>query len=79
MRNPGMQPLSGLALESKSEILAALNPKTGMVADWVCIQPSDTLEDRLEVLDQFNREHSIDWPLILKPDIGRASLSESQW
>ncbi|MGZ0709403.1 alpha/beta fold hydrolase [Coraliomargarita sp. W4R53] len=71
MSNPGMYPLSGLALESKSEILAALNAESGMVADWVCIQPSNTLEDRLAALHAFRALQMIDWPLILKPDIGQ--------
>lgn len=71
MCNPGMQPLSGLAMESKSEILAALNADAEMVADWSCIQPADTVEPRMAQLDAFRREQSIDWPLVLKPDIGQ--------
>jgi membrane protein DedA with SNARE-associated domain/pimeloyl-ACP methyl ester carboxylesterase len=71
MCNPGMQPLSGLALESKSEILAALNSEAELVADWACIQASDTVEPRMVQLDAFRREQVIDWPLVLKPDVGQ--------
>jgi len=71
MCNPAMEPLSGLALESKSEILASLKSGTGRIADWVCIQASDTLGERIAVLDQFRTAQSIDWPLILKPDVGQ--------
>lgn len=69
--NPGMKPLSGLAMESKSEILAALDSSTGLVADWDCIHPSDTVDARMMQLDTFRQQHSIDWPLVLKPDIGQ--------
>lgn len=69
--NPGMSPASGLALESKSDILAALNPDADCVADWVCIQPSGALRDRLQALFDFQEAQALTWPLVLKPDIGQ--------
>lgn len=69
--NPGMYPVSGLALESKSEILGALNARTGCVADWARIKASDIIEDRLSELKTFQARNQIDWPLVLKPDIGQ--------
>ncbi|WPJ96371.1 VTT domain-containing protein [Coraliomargarita algicola] len=71
MCNPGMHPLSGLAMESKSDILAALNSKSGMIADWVCIPPSNLLDDRVAVLHAFRTSQALDWPIILKPDVGQ--------
>ncbi len=69
--NPGMYPASGLALESKSEILAALNAQTGCVADWARIKASDTITERLAALESFQERNHIEWPLVLKPDIGQ--------
>jgi hypothetical protein len=68
--NPGMKPLSGLALESKSEILSALNMGVGRVAEWAAISPLP-IEARLELLNQFRAEHKLAWPVVLKPDIGQ--------
>lgn len=69
--NPGMYPASGLALESKSEILNALNSDSGCVADWARIDPSDTLENRLSKLSKFMQAYNLAWPIVLKPDIGQ--------
>jgi membrane protein DedA with SNARE-associated domain/pimeloyl-ACP methyl ester carboxylesterase len=69
--NPGMHPASGLAMESKSEILAALNDVSGKVAPYICIAPSDTLELRLETLSAFQDTIDLPWPIILKPDVGQ--------
>lgn len=68
--NPGMKPLSGLALESKSEILSALKMETGAVADWCAISVTST-EERMAQLNQFRVEHELNWPIVLKPDIGQ--------
>ncbi|MGJ8638944.1 MAG: alpha/beta fold hydrolase [Opitutaceae bacterium] len=69
--NPGMHPASGLALESKSEILACLNGETGCVADWERIKPSTTLEERLGALGEFRAQYQLEYPIVLKPDIGQ--------
>ena len=66
-----MNPLSGLALESKSEILGQLDGATGAVADWARIDASDSVVARLEELHAFRDSHGVDWPLVLKPDIGQ--------
>lgn len=71
MCNPRMKPLSGLALESKSEILDSLNAESGFVADWICIQPSDTVDLRMLALEAFQAKASIEWPIVLKPDVGQ--------
>lgn len=69
--NPDMHPASGLALESKSEILSKLNATTGCVADWACIESANTLEPRLDALAAFRKMYDISWPIVLKPDIGQ--------
>jgi len=69
--NSGMHPASGLAMESKSEILLALNSASGCVADWSCIEPSTTVSERLAALEAFQEEYAITWPVVLKPDIGQ--------
>lgn len=71
MCNPGMRPLSGLAMESKSEILASLNRHSNAVADWTCIQSADTVNDRMEQLQRFRESFELDWPVVLKPDVGQ--------
>lgn len=68
--NPGMTPLSGLILTSKIEILSALNTKTGSVADWCPIE-SGQIEDRLRQLNQFQADHGLSWPIVLKPHRGQ--------
>ncbi len=69
--NPGMSPASGLALESKSEILSALNPDSGCIADWARIDPANTVSVRMEALARFQKTHDLTWPIVLKPDIGQ--------
>jgi pimeloyl-ACP methyl ester carboxylesterase/membrane protein DedA with SNARE-associated domain len=69
--NPGMSPASGLAMESKSQILASLNEASGKVATWCSIEISDTVESQLETLRSFQETLDRAWPIILKPDIGQ--------
>lgn len=69
--NPGMYPASGLAMESKSEILASLNMDTGNIATWCGIVNVDTVESRLDTLRAFQATLDVAWPIILKPDIGQ--------
>lgn len=69
--NPGIRPLGGLALESKSEILEALNSESGAVAAWERIGEMDTPVRRLEAVNAFRDREGLDWPVVLKPDIGQ--------
>ncbi len=69
--NPGMSPASGLAMESKSEILAALNAETGSVAKWACLECAADVELRWNALTSFLSRAGLDWPIVLKPDIGQ--------
>lgn len=69
--NPGMRPVSGLALESKLSILNALNPDTGHVAAFSGIGESNEVETRLAELEAFQAKLEAPWPIVLKPDIGQ--------
>ncbi len=65
--NPGI-PHGGLALESKSEILVGLTGGTGRearVARWRLLGP-----DRLTDLEAFLADEGMDYPVVLKPDLG---------
>ncbi|MEM1221137.1 MAG: alpha/beta fold hydrolase [Verrucomicrobiota bacterium] len=69
--NPGMQPLSGLAMESKSEILNALNKSTGKIPAWKFLPQGGPPEARIDAFKEFQKERPNPWPVILKPDIGQ--------
>lgn len=71
LSNPAI-PLGGLALESKSEILEAIRrapdgPKR--VARFQLIAPGES-EERLTQVDHFRAAESLDFPIVLKPDVG---------
>ncbi len=69
--NPGIR-LSGLAMESKSNILSALakdNPYASAIAAWASLAPGQP-EERLTALREFMREHALGYPIVLKPDVG---------
>lgn len=67
--NPAM-PVSGLLGESKSQILAGLGGAGDAVARWTLLPVSAGVDARMEQLDTFRRKHGLDWPLVLKPDLG---------
>ncbi|MEM8866947.1 MAG: alpha/beta fold hydrolase [Verrucomicrobiota bacterium] len=69
--NPNMQPLSGLAMESKSVILSALNSDSGKLPSWRLIPEAASPEERIACFKAFQTERSNPWPVILKPDIGQ--------
>lgn len=65
--NPGMPAAGGFLGESKSEILGRLDPR--WVARWRRL-PAGGGERRALVRD-FQREHGLGFPLVLKPDRGQ--------
>ncbi|MEM7790137.1 MAG: alpha/beta fold hydrolase [Verrucomicrobiota bacterium] len=69
--NPGMEPLSGLAMESKSGILGALNAGTGKLPEWKFLPQGGTPEERIDAFKEFQKGRSNPWPVVLKPDIGQ--------
>lgn len=65
-------PLGGLAFESKSEILDAIMKSPDgkkRVARYTSVQPGEP-EARIATLDAFLDSESLDFPVVLKPDIG---------
>lgn len=66
--NPGIR-LSGLAMESKSNILQALGENNPQVATWTTLPPRAP-EARLAELLQFMTNKSLSYPIVLKPDVG---------
>lgn len=71
LANPSM-PLGGLALESKSEILAAFGDgKRGRshIAPWTLLEPGK-LAVRLAKLEAFLEREGLGFPVVLKPDVG---------
>ncbi len=67
--NPGI-PCGGLAGESKSDILRLFPEDSAELARFTLIEPATGLERRLDSLDAFMREHELDFPIVLKPDVG---------
>ena len=68
--NPGMQN-GGFVGESKFEILKQLQyVEPDVVADAYLIE-GRTISDRLLSIDQLCRAHDIEFPCILKPDVGQ--------
>jgi len=70
--NPGI-PHSGLALESKGDILLGLTGGSGhdhRVARWCSLTPERMPEERFAELNRFLTAEGIDYPIALKPDTG---------
>jgi len=75
LANPSI-PLGGLALESKAEILSALQAGQSdavagraRVAAFAVIGGGNT-EDRMAAIEVFLKENELDYPVVLKPDVG---------
>jgi membrane protein DedA with SNARE-associated domain len=69
--NPGIR-LSGLAMESKSDILTALakdNPHAEAIATWTSLPPGEPAA-RLVMLNAYMQAHQLSYPIVLKPDVG---------
>ncbi|MCZ6675034.1 MAG: alpha/beta fold hydrolase, partial [Verrucomicrobia bacterium] len=67
--NPGM-PLSGLVLESKQQILKALQPAGVTIPEFAVIPQSLTPEARMERLEALQQNSALGYPVVLKPDVG---------
>jgi membrane protein DedA with SNARE-associated domain len=66
--NPGIAS-AGFAGESKSEILSRLRG-TGAAAEFSLIAADLPFEKRLEAARQFMSNREIDFPVVMKPDVG---------
>jgi hypothetical protein len=67
--NPAM-PAGGVLGESKADILKGLAGAGEAVPPWSRLPDGDP-ESRLEAVRRFRGEHDLEYPLILKPDIGQ--------
>lgn len=71
--NPGI-PHSGLALESKSQILAGLQGTRQEphphIARWSLLRLDATPEERISHLRKFMLSNELSYPVVLKPDVG---------
>ena len=75
LANPAI-PLGGLALESKAEILTALqegqseaDAGRARVARFAVIPVGENV-DRMAAVDAFLKDSELDYPIVLKPDVG---------
>ncbi|MEM7147363.1 MAG: alpha/beta fold hydrolase [Verrucomicrobiota bacterium] len=66
--NPGI-PAGGVALESKSAILSKLG-NNASVAKFTLISADLQTHEKLEALNNFISESDLNYPIVLKPDIG---------
>lgn len=65
--NPGI-PGGGFAGESKADILRHLSRGSERVARFAVL--AGYADDRMAAIEAFRAEHGLDWPVVLKPDIG---------
>ncbi len=68
--NPAM-PAGGFVLESKVEILAALGAGGAPIARFARLPAEHTQEQRLSTVHAFLAEHGLDFPVVVKPDVGQ--------
>ena len=69
--NPGI-PESGVAMESKSEILGAFGEGHPAIAPWKLLSAGLSADAKYAELETFAR--SSGFPLVLKPDVGERGL-----
>ena len=68
--NPGI-PTGGFIGESKSEILNALRDQESRVARFCVIRADWSEPERARAAEEFQSEHGLALPLVLKPDVGQ--------
>lgn len=67
--NPGMPAGGGLKGESKSEILRGLAGAGDVVAKWIRIEAASP-EARFDAVREFMVREGLEYPVVLKPDVG---------
>ncbi len=72
--NPGIPPDSGFLGESKTQILKSMEGLGEVVGQWTDIPGSIEPEKRINTLDTFMEENSLDYPVALKMDEGQRGL-----
>jgi membrane protein DedA with SNARE-associated domain len=66
--NPAM-PAGGLVGESKAAILDGIGERQA-IARYELLPASLSRTERLARVDAFRAHHGLDWPIVLKPDVG---------
>lgn len=69
LTNPAIKPDSGFIGERKSSIFKGLRQE--YVGRWRLVGAANTMQDRLDLLHSFMADHSLDYPIVLKPDAGQ--------
>jgi len=69
LTNPAIKPDSGFIGERKSAIFKGLRQE--YVGRWRLVGAANTMQDRLDLLHSFMADHSLDYPIVLKPDAGQ--------
>lgn len=67
--NPAM-PAGGVSGERKSQILDGLGRADGFTARHVLLPAADAVSERFAAARRFLAEERIDYPLVIKPDVG---------
>ncbi len=68
--NPAI-PTGGFIGESKAQILAGLGSDDPRVARWILLRADQSQAQRRESAQSFLLEHQLDYPVVLKPDVGQ--------
>ncbi len=67
--NPAIKPDSGFIGESKSDILTGLEQE--YVGSWQLVDGELGVEQKVELLESFMVSKDLDFPVVLKPDVGQ--------
>lgn len=68
--NPAM-PQSGFVEESKSDILKGLSEAEGAMPHWTVLPVEWSLDKKQAAFAAFRKKHQLDYPIVLKPDVGQ--------
>ena len=67
-------PHSGFAMDSKGDILDLFPKDSAMLPAYLRMPIHDSPVDRIQPLESFMLENNLDYPIVLKPDIGERGM-----
>ncbi len=73
--NPSMKPDSGFIGERKSSIFQEM-PQDAL-GRWLLVEAGKSVADKRTIFNQFMQRHSLDYPVVLKPDRGQRGIGVS--
>ena len=73
--NPSMKPDSGFIGERKSSIFKEMPQEA--LGRWLLVEAGKPVEEKRAIFDQFIQRHSLDYPVVLKPDRGQRGIGVS--